>query len=91
MRIGEPLPPGLARLEIIWQALVISTDGEGAAEAPCDRRTSVAGSALPRIGRPPEVRWQTLDDPSRWPQARVSVPALRGATSRAMEASVRRP
>ena len=87
--LSNQYPRGLARLEINGQTLAIGTDSERISEAPCDRSTSFAGSGLLSIDKPLEVRWQTLDDPARWHEARVSVPAFQGATSRAMQASVR--
>lgn len=86
--LSSQYPRGLARLEINGQALAIGADSERISEAPCDRRTSFAGSALLSIDKPLEVRWQTLDEPSRWHEARVSVPAVQGATTRAIQAWV---
>lgn len=87
--LSDQYPRGLARLEIDGQTLVIGTDNERVFEAPWDRRSSFVGSALLDIQAPLAVRWQTLDDPARWHEASVSVPAFQGTTSRAMQASVR--
>ena len=80
---------GLARLEIDGQTPVIGANDERVFEAPCDRRSSLVGSALLDIQVPLAVRWQTLDDPARWHEASVSVPAFQGPISRDMQASLR--
>lgn len=87
--LSDQYPRGLARLEVDGQTLAIGTENERVFEAPCDRRSSFVGSALLDIKMPLAVRWQTLDDPARWHEASVSVPAFQGTTSPAMQASVR--
>ena len=87
--LSDQYPRGLARLEVDGQTLAIGTDNERVFEAPCDRRSSFVGIALVDIKMPLAVRWQTLDDPARWREASVSVPAFQGTTSPAMQASVR--
>lgn len=80
---------GLARLEVNGQTLVLGVNGEIILEEPCHRLTGFAGSALLDIEKPLTVRWQTLGDPSRWHEARVSVPAFHDTASPAVRAAVR--
>lgn len=82
-------PPGLARLEVNGQAVVLGRDSNIASEASCYRPRGLAGDALVDIDKPLVIRWQTLGAPERWYEARgVVVPSFGHDAKGVIDASV---
>ncbi|CCH08693.1 hypothetical protein ACOTDN_08080 [Achromobacter xylosoxidans] len=73
-------PHAIARLEINGQTLDLGGDpARSQAGQPCDPARG-GSPAMLDLEQPLRVRWQTLQDPSRWQEARVVVPAFSAAS-----------
>ena len=74
--LSNRVPPAIARLEIDGQTLGLAQDKKMAI-SDCSRGNTPVGYALVDLDIPLRLRWQTLDDPMRWHEATVRVPAWR--------------
>jgi len=68
--------PALVRLEINGQTLVLSPYAYAEAGMRCRMGYLKSSGALVDTDRPLHLRWQTLDEPLRWHEATVRVPAF---------------
>lgn len=80
--LSNPVASSIARLEVNGQTLVLNSDGTIEPNGRCDRPYAAAGEALVDLGAPLQLRWQTLQDPGRWREATVAMPALRKTSMR---------
>lgn len=75
--LSRRIAPAIARLEVNGQTLALGTDGPIGPDTGCNRAYVGIGYALVDLRAPLKLRWQTLDEPSRWHEASVAVPPLR--------------
>ena len=76
--LSNRVGPAIARLEVNGQTLVLAQESK-IATSDCSHGSTPIGYALVDLDTPLLLRWQTLNDPARWHEASVSVPAWRHA------------